>query len=763
MMGCLKMHPFFIEMTNAENRIFEIIAADIQAKLHQVEAAVSLLDEGCTVPFIARYRKEKTGGLDDSQLRLLEERLGYLRELEARRQVVLENIRNQGKLTPELEEKILAAENKQRLEDLYLPYRPRRKSAAFIAREAGLEPLALQLWNDPTLNPEDCALAYVSVDKGVADVKAALTGARDILAEQISEDSDLLANLREWLFKEGSLASHVVEGMAEQGAKFQDYFDYQEPVCQMASHRVLAMLRGQTEGVLSLSIVLAYPDDEPIRRIADFYDCGQQGRAADPWLWQCCRWAWRVKLKTSLETEVISRARESAETEAIDVFGTNLKDLLLAAPAGHKRVLGLDPGIRTGTKMAAIDATGKLLEVGVIFPFAGQAKKEDATGQLSRLISRHAIELVAIGNGTASRETVELVEELKRREPQLNFAFMVVSEAGASVYSASELASLEFPDLDVSYRGAVSIARRAQDPLAELVKIEPKAIGVGQYQHDVDQQKLTRKLDSVVEDCVNAVGVDVNTASAALLSHVAGLSLSRAQALVNYRSLHGAYKTREQLMDVPRFGVKTFQQSAGFLRIVNGDNPLDASAVHPEAYPVVLRIMKQTGLAVGQLIGNSTVLRQLRPGEFVDDAFGIPTVKDIISELEKPGRDPRPEFKMAKFADGITQLEDLRVGMTLEGVVTNVAAFGAFVDVGVHQDGLVHISQLANRRVEDPRDVVKVGEIVKVRVLDVDVKRRRISLSMRTDLPTPKERMPKIVKDKKPQGAMAAAFSNLRR
>lgn len=763
MMGCLKMHPFFIEMTNAENRIFEIIAADIQAKLHQVEAAVSLLDEGCTVPFIARYRKEKTGGLDDSQLRLLEERLGYLRELEARRQVVLENIRNQGKLTPELEEKILAAENKQRLEDLYLPYRPRRKSAAFIAREAGLEPLALQLWNDPTLNPEDCALAYVSVDKGVADVKAALTGARDILAEQISEDSDLLANLREWLFKEGSLASHVVEGMAEQGAKFQDYFDYQEPVCQMASHRVLAMLRGQTEGVLSLSIVLAYPDDEPIRRIADFYDCGQQGRAADPWLWQCCRWAWRVKLKTSLETEVISRARESAETEAIDVFGTNLKDLLLAAPAGHKRVLGLDPGIRTGTKMAAIDATGKLLEAGVIFPFAGQAKKEDATGQLSRLISRHAIELVAIGNGTASRETVELVEELKRREPQLNFAFMVVSEAGASVYSASELASLEFPDLDVSYRGAVSIARRVQDPLAELVKIEPKAIGVGQYQHDVDQQKLTRKLDSVVEDCVNAVGVDVNTASAALLSHVAGLSLSRAQALVNYRSLHGAYKTREQLMDVPRFGVKTFQQSAGFLRIVNGDNPLDASAVHPEAYPVVLRIMKQTGLAVGQLIGNSTVLRQLRPGEFVDDAFGIPTVKDIISELEKPGRDPRPEFKMAKFADGITQLEDLRVGMTLEGVVTNVAAFGAFVDVGVHQDGLVHISQLANRRVEDPRDVVKVGEIVKVRVLDVDVKRRRISLSMRTDLPTPKERMPKIVKDKKPQGAMAAAFSNLRR
>lgn len=763
MMGCLKMHPFFIEMTNAENRIFEIIAADIQAKLHQVEAAVSLLDEGCTVPFIARYRKEKTGGLDDSQLRLLEERLGYLRELEARRQVVLENIRNQGKLTPELEEKILAAENKQRLEDLYLPYRPRRKSAAFIAREAGLEPLALQLWNDSTLNPEDCALAYVSVDKGVADVKAALTGARDILAEQISEDSDLLANLREWLFKEGSLASHVVEGMAEQGAKFQDYFDYQEPVCQMASHRVLAMLRGQTEGVLSLSIVLAYPDDEPIRRIADFYDCGQQGRAADPWLWQCCRWAWRVKLKTSLETEVISRARESAETEAIDVFGTNLKDLLLAAPAGHKRVLGLDPGIRTGTKMAAIDATGKLLEVGVIFPFAGQAKKEDATGQLSRLISRHAIELVAIGNGTASRETVELVEELKRREPQLNFAFMVVSEAGASVYSASELASLEFPDLDVSYRGAVSIARRVQDPLAELVKIEPKAIGVGQYQHDVDQQKLTRKLDSVVEDCVNAVGVDVNTASAALLSHVAGLSLSRAQALVNYRSLHGAYKTREQLMDVPRFGVKTFQQSAGFLRIVNGDNPLDASAVHPEAYPVVLRIMKQTGLAVGQLIGNSTVLRQLRPGEFVDDAFGIPTVKDIISELEKPGRDPRPEFKMAKFADGITQLEDLRVGMTLEGVVTNVAAFGAFVDVGVHQDGLVHISQLANRRVEDPRDVVKVGEIVKVRVLDVDVKRRRISLSMRTDLPTPKERMPKIVKDKKPQGAMAAAFSNLRR
>ena len=750
-------------MMHTETRIFEIIAIDIQAKLYQVQAAVSLLDEGCTVPFIARYRKEKTGGLDDRQLRLLEERLSYLRELETRRQVVLESIRNQGSLTPELEDKIQAAESKQRLEDLYLPFRPRRKSVATMAREAGLEPLALQLWNDPTLDPEDCAVTYVSVPKGVSDVKAALTGARDILAEKISEDSDLLAMLREWLFKEGSLVSRVVDGMTEQGAKFQDYFDYQEPVAQIASHRMLAMLRGQTAGVLSLSIVLAYSDDEPICRISDFYKRGQQGRSADSWLWQCCRWAWRVKLKASLESEVISRAKEMAETDAIDVFGANLKDLLLAAPAGQKRVLGLDPGIRTGTKIAAIDETGKLLEVGIIFPFASQTKKEEAIVLLSRLIRCHSIELLAIGNGTASRETVDLIEELKRREPQLNFVFMVVSEAGASVYSASELASLEFPDLDVSYRGAVSIARRIQDPLAELVKIEPKAIGVGQYQHDVDQHKLTRRLESVVEDCVNAVGVDVNTASAALLSHVAGLSLSRARALVSYRSLHGAYKTREQLMEVPRFGVKTFQQSAGFLRIVNGDNPLDASAVHPEAYPVVLRIMKQTGLEVGQLIGNTSVLRQLRPSDFVDERFGIPTVRDIISELEKPGRDPRPEFRMAKFAEGITQLEDLKLGMTLEGVITNVAAFGAFVDVGVHQDGLVHISQLSNHRVADPRDVVKVGKIVKVRVLDVDVKRRRISLSMRSESGVSKERISKIVKDKKPLGAMATAFSKLRR
>ena len=704
-------------MTTTEQIIFEIIAADIQARPAQVAAAVGLLDDGCTVPFVARYRKEVTGGLDDTQLRLLEERLGYLRELEKRREVILGSIRDQGKLTPELEAKIVAADTKQGLEDLYLPYRPKRRTLAAIAREAGLEPLALKLFENPGLDPETEAVAFVSPEKNVPDVKAALNGARDILAEKMSEDSVLLADMRAWLWNEGAMTSRVVEGMEETGAKFRDYFDYREPIARMPSHRALAAFRGQAEGVLTLGLeVDAERPDQPVGA-------------------------------------------------AIDVFGTNLRDLLLAAPAGHKRVLGLDPGIRTGVKTAAIDETGKLLATAVVFPFGSNERRSDAVATIARLIRQHRLTLVSIGNGTASRETVEFVEEVKRLHPGLDFTHVVVSEAGASVYSASELAAAEFPDLDVSYRGAVSIARRLQDPLAELVKIEPKAIGVGQYQHDVDQQKLAHRLDAVVEDCVNAVGVDVNTASSALLCRVAGLSPARANAIVSFRSANGAFRTRRDLLAVPRLGAKTFEQAAGFLRIPDGDDPLDASAVHPEAYPVVLRILKKTGLDIKALIGNAAVLRSLHARDFVDEHFGIPTVTDILGELLKPGRDPRPEFRTAKFADGIKEMKDLQPGMVLEGVVTNVAAFGAFVDVGVHQDGLVHISHLADRRVSDPRDVVKVGDIVKVRVLEVDLARQRISLSMRSE--GARRQAPAARRDTRSaapsQGAMAAAFAKLRR
>lgn len=751
-------------MNTSEQGIFKQIASDISARASQVQAAVALLDEGCTVPFIARYRKEQTGALDDTQLRKLEERLRYLRELHVRREVVLGSIREQGKLTEELEAQILAADNKQRLEDLYLPYRPRRRTLASIAREAGLEPLADLLWEHPDTEPEVVATSYVSVEKGVPDVKAALNGARDIVAERMSENSELLAMLRSWYWSDGVLVSRVVEGRGEgDGAKFRDYFEYEERVRQMPSHRVLAVLRGQAEGVLALSWRLnGVEEDEPIRRVSDFFQKGGRGRRADDWLWLCCRWAWRVKLRSGIETETLARLREAAEDEAINVFGKNLKDLLLAAPAGRKVVLGLDPGIRTGTKIAAIDETGKLLETAVIFPFAGQERRREALSRLEMLIRRHHCDLIAIGNGTASRETVALVEDVKHFNSGLHFTHVVVSEAGASVYSASELAAQEFPDLDVSYRGAVSIARRLQDPLAELVKIDPKAIGVGQYQHDVDQQRLAGRLDAVVEDCVNAVGVDVNTASPSLLARVAGLSLSRAHAIVNYRSEHGAYKTRSELLEVPRLGAKTFLQAAGFLRISDGDNPLDASAVHPEAYPVVKRIMKKTGCEVKDLIGNVNVLRRLNPSEFVDDQFGIPTIVDILGELEKPGRDPRPEFKTARFAEGITELKDLKVGMVLEGVVSNVAAFGAFVDVGVHQDGLVHISKLADHRVKDPRDVVKVGDIVKVRVLEVDLQRSRISFTMRSDEATSHPVGKRRASSPPARGALATAFAKLR-
>lgn len=755
-------------MDKTEQKIFKMIAGDIGAGSAQVEAAVRLLDDGATVPFIARYRKEVTGSLDDTQLRQLEERLIYLRELEERRQVVLGAVRDQGKLTPDLEQALLEADSKQRLEDLYLPYRPKRRTRAAIAREAGLEPLAKTLLANPTLNPEREAQGFLCAERGVVDVKAALDGARDIIAEIMSEAPDLVESLRNRLWREGAVVSRVVEGQEGPGSKFRDYFEYSEPVSRMPSHRALAIFRGRSEGVLNVSLETANDKSELENAIADYFHVGNAGRAADAWLMQCCRWTWRVKLAASLEADVFEKLREQSENAAIDVFGANLRDLLLASPAGHKRVIGLDPGIRTGIKLAVIDATGKLLDTGVIFPFEPFRRREEAISKLAALIQRHRIELAAIGNGTASRETAALVEELASRYPALSFARVVVSEAGASVYSASELAAQEFPDLDVSYRGAISIARRLQDPLAELVKIDPKAIGVGQYQHDVNQSLLARRLDAVVEDCVNAVGVDVNTASVALLSRVAGLTPSRAAAIVQYRSDKGAFRTRRDLLEVPRLGAKTFEQAAGFLRIPGASDPLDASAVHPEAYPVVKRIAQKTGISISSLIGNSSVLRKLRPSDFTDGTFGIPTVTDILTELEKPGRDPRPEFKTAQFADGIHDISDLQPGMRLEGVITNVAAFGAFVDVGVHQDGLIHISCLSDRRVDDPRKVVKVGDIVKVRVLDVDVNRRRISLTMRTSdgrsHPLESKRdNGRLQPRSAPQGAMAAAFAKLHR
>jgi len=711
------------------------LAEELKAESHQIEAAVQLLDEGATVPFIARYRKEATGGLDDTQLRLLAERLVYLRELQDRRQVVLASIEEQGKLTPVLKETILAADSKTRLEDLYLPYRPKRRTKAQIAREAGLEPLALSLLSDPNQLPEQTALAYIAPDKGVADAKAALEGARYILTEHFAEDAELLGQLREFLWDNGVLGSTVVADKAVEGAKFSDYFEYSEAIKKIPSHRALALFRGRNEGVLTLTLTVA---DDPAtgahpceQRIARCFGVRDQGRPADTWLLDTVRWAWKVKISLHLDLELKQRLREQAEAEAIQVFAHNLRDLLLAAPAGSRPTLGLDPGLRTGVKVAVVGATGRLAATATIYPHAPRKRWDEAIHTLAGLIKQHQVELISIGNGTASRETDQLVADLIKRHPELRLQKTLVSEAGASVYSASELAAQEMPDIDVSLRGAVSIARRLQDPLAELVKIEPKAIGVGQYQHDVNQTRLARGLDAVVEDCVNAVGVDVNTASAALLSRVAGLNTTLASNIVAYRDAQGAFSERRQLLQVPRLGAKTFEQAAGFLRIMNGKNPLDRSAVHPEAYPVVERILKTCAKPVARVLGDTSLLQTLDPARFTDSRFGLPTVRDIIAELDKPGRDPRPEFKTARFKDGVETLADLKPEMLLEGVVTNVTNFGAFVDIGVHQDGLVHISALANKFVKDPREIVKAGDVVNVKVLLVDSERKRIALTMR--------------------------------
>ena len=713
------------------------IAQDIAAKPEQVRAAVELLDGGATVPFIARYRKEVTGGLDDIQLRLLEERLRYLRELEDRRAAILDSIVEQGKMTDGLKADILNADTKARLEDLYLPFKPKRRTKAQIAREAGLEPLALGLREDPTLDPETFAVGFVDAEKGVADTKAALDGARAILMESIAEDATLVGELRDWLWDKGQIRAVVVAGKENEGAKFRDYFDHSEAVSKIPSHRLLALMRARNEGVLEIDLNPGTDADqghaEGEGRVAARAGIVNRNRAADAWLRETVRLTWRVKLHLHLTLDLFGRVREGAEDEAIRVFGDNLKDLLLAAPAGAKTVMGLDPGIRTGCKLAIVDATGKLVAFDTIYPHEPRNQWDQSVARIAQLSKQHGVNLIAIGNGTASRETDKLAAEVIKKHPDLNLSKVVVSEAGASVYSASELASKEFPDIDVSIRGAVSIARRLQDPLAELVKIEPKAIGVGQYQHDVNQVKLARALDARVEDCVNAVGVDVNTASAPLLARVAGLSSSVAENVVKHRDANGPFPSRKDLLKVPRLGDKAFEQCAGFLRISDGSNPLDASSVHPEAYPVVERILKQCGREVKQVIGDTSFLRALKAEDFTDAVFGVPTVRDILKELEKPGRDPRPEFVAPSFAEGVEDLKDLKVGMVLEGRVTNVAAFGAFVDIGVHQDGLVHVSALSHTFVKDPRDAVKAGDVVKVKVMEVDLPRKRIALTMRLD------------------------------
>lgn len=754
----------------ANNRIVLTLSNEIHATENQVQAAVNLLDGGATVPFIARYRKEVTGGLDDSQLRLLQERLGYLREMEDRRATVMESIAAQGKLTQELKEALLQAETKQRIEDLYLPYKPKRRTRAQIAKEAGLEPLAELLFGDPSQVPEVVAQQFINEEKGIKTSKDALNGARDILAERFSENAELLAVLRSFLTKRGFIVSELVEGKEVEGAKFKDYFDFDEELTAIPSHRALALFRGRQEGVLSIKIALSEEEEaqkpHPCQQIiAEHFGIKDLGRAADQWLQDVCRWTWRVKVCLNLESELFEAIRERAEEEAIRVFGINLKDLLLAAPAGQKGVIGLDPGLRTGVKVAVISATGNVLETGVIYPHEPRKEWDRSIEVLAALAKRYGSKLISIGNGTASRETDRLAGDLIARYPVLGLTKVVVSEAGASVYSASELAAKEFPNMDVSYRGAVSIARRLQDPLAELVKIDPKAIGVGQYQHDVNQIHLAQKLDAVVEDCVNAVGVDLNTASVALLARVSGLTKAVAQSIVNYRDEHGAFKNRKDLLNVPRLGEKTFEQAAGFLRINGGSNPLDASAVHPEAYPVVERIIEKTACDIQTLIGNREVLRKLKASEFTDERFGVPTVKDILSELEKPGRDPRPEFKTAVFREGVESISDLKIDMELEGVVSNVAAFGAFVDIGVHQDGLVHVSELADHFVKDPREIVKVGQIVKVRVIEVDIARNRISLSMKKT--KEKNHQPKAARvsfqKENSMNAMASAFARLKR
>jgi len=715
------------------------IAQELSARPQQVEAAIALLDEGSTVPFIARYRKEVTGGLDDTQLRTLDERLRYLRELEERRATIKASITEQGKMTADLEKQIGEAETKTRLEDLYLPYRPKRRTKAMIAREAGLEPLADTLLANPALAPEAEAARFVDTEKGVADVKAALDGARAILVERMGEDATLVGRLREFARNQGVLAANLVDGKADEGAKFSDYFAFSESLSKIASHRALALFRGRAAGVLDLK--LAVGEDQAAtggphpaeQMIAAAFNILDRNRPADRWLLDTCRWAWRTKIALHIELDLMNVLREKAEDEAIHVFGRNLKDLLLAPPAGQRSTLGLDPGIRTGVKVAVVDATGKLLDTAVIYPHEPKRDWEGSLAVLGALVKRLDVDLIAIGNGTASRETDKLAADLIARLPDMALTKVMVSEAGASVYSASEVAALEFPKLDVSLRGAVSIARRLQDPLAELVKIDPKSIGVGQYQHDVSPAKLSRTLDAVVEDCVNGVGVDLNTASVPLLARVSGLSESVAKNVVAFRDTQGAFRSRRQLLDVPRLGPKAFEQAAGFLRIRDGENPLDGSSVHPEAYPVVERILKTTGRPLSKLIGDVAFLQSLDPADFTDEKFGIPTVSDILKELEKPGRDPRPEFKTAQFKDGVEELKDLQPGMVLEGVVTNVTAFGAFVDVGVHQDGLVHISQLSHSFVKDPHAVVKAGDIVKVKVMEVDLKRKRVGLTMKLD------------------------------
>ncbi|MGC0053548.1 Tex family protein [Brucella pituitosa] len=721
-------------MANDIKRIAAIIAAEINAKPEQAIAAIGLLDEGSTVPFVARYRKEVTGGLDDTQLRMLDERLSYLRELEARRTSILESIRGQEKLTPELELKISGVQTKAELEDLYLPYKPKRRTKAEIARERGLGSLAEAILTDRRLVPTEIAAQYVTGE--VADVKAALDGARDIIAEGFAENAELIGNLRNYLKERAVLRSRVVDGKQDAGAKFSDYFDHSERWANVAGHRALAMLRGRNEDFLSLDIEIDADDTSPVkpveRKIAAAYNIGAT-LPGDRWLMEVAGWAWRVKLSLSLSLDLMRDLRERAEEEAINVFARNLKDLLLAAPAGSRATMGLDPGIRTGVKVAIVDDTGKLLDATTVYPFPPKNDVRGTQAELASMIRKHKIELIAIGNGTGSRETERLVVDMLTELPAPKPLKVIVSEAGASVYSASEAAASEFPQLDVSLRGAVSIARRLQDPLAELVKIEPKSIGVGQYQHDVDQSRLARSLDAVVEDAVNAVGVDLNMASAPLLARVSGLGKSLAEAIVAHRDEVGAFKNRKELLKVARLGNRAFEQCAGFLRIANGTEPLDASSVHPEAYGVAKKIVSACGRDVRSLMGDSAALKSLDPRVFVDERFGLPTVRDIIAELDKPGRDPRPGFKTATFADGIDDIKDLKPGMMLEGTVTNVAAFGAFVDIGVHQDGLVHVSQLADKFVKDPHEVVKAGDVVKVRVTEVDVPRKRIGLTMRKD------------------------------
>ncbi|SOY45435.1 Tex family protein [Cupriavidus taiwanensis] len=776
---------------SVSQKIVSLIAAELSVQPRQVAAAVALLDEGATVPFIARYRKEVTGNLDDTQLRNLEERLLYLRDMEDRRAAILASIEEQGKLTPELQAAIEAAETKQALEDLYLPYKPKRRTRAQIARECGLEPLALALLADPTLDPQTEAAKYVNgnptAEGGVPDVKAALDGARDILSEQFGETAELLGKLREHLWTNGVVSSTVMEGKeTAEEEKFRDYYAYSETIRTVPSHRALALFRGRNAGVLMVKLGLGEEQDAMVPHpcegmIARHVGIQQLGRPADKWLGDVCRWCWRVKVQPHLETELLTQLRETAESEAIKVFGRNLHELLLAAPAGPKSVMGVDPGIRTGCKIAVVDSTGKLLDTATIYPHEPRRDWNGSLATLARLAKQHNVALVSIGNGTASRETDKLVQDLMKQMPELKLTKIVVSEAGASVYSASELAAKEFPDLDVSLRGAVSIARRLQDPLAELVKIDPKSIGVGQYQHDVNQRELARALDAVVEDCVNAVGVDVNTASAPLLARVSGLNSVLARNIVEFRDANGAFSNRNALKQVPRLGDKTFEQAAGFLRINDGDNPLDRSSVHPEAYPVVQRILDHVKKGLRDVMGNREALRGLSPETFTDESFGLPTVRDILSELEKPGRDPRPEFKTATFQEGVEDVKDLQPGMVLEGVVTNVAAFGAFVDIGVHQDGLVHISALSNKFVKDAHEVVKAGQIVKVKVMEVDVKRNRIGLSMRLD-DEPGQAAPRAGggdrggqrngggkgfnggrREPEPAGAMAAAFAKLKR